>query len=124
MLDLDLFTWWAITITGGSIFLTLVSMYLYVDSATLRKKSEQTGASVINAAKDFVFVWVLLGLLVFYIVSIQIGSAGMFAAGNLLVEAFLTVYLLRNGTKEPRSMQLQDQIKHAENEEIHDENER
>jgi hypothetical protein len=45
---------------------------------------------------DFIFVWVLLGLLIFYIVSINIGSATVFAAGNIFVEALLVAYLLKN----------------------------
>jgi hypothetical protein len=49
--------------------------------------------------KNFMFVWVLLSLLVFYIVSIQIGSAAIFAAGNIVMEVILVIYLIRNRTK-------------------------
>lgn len=102
MPSLDLFTWWAITISGGSIFLTLVSIYLYADTRERRKKSEQTTTNAVNIVKNFAFVWVLLGLLFFYIVSIQIGSAAIFAVGNIFVEALLIVYLLRNRTEKSK----------------------
>jgi O-antigen/teichoic acid export membrane protein len=94
--DFDLFSWWAASISGGSIFLTLVSIYLYSDSKTKRKKSGRTKTRITSVATDFIFVWVLLGLLIFYIVSIDIGSAAIFAAGNILVEGMLVVYLLKN----------------------------
>jgi Flp pilus assembly protein TadB len=102
VLSLDLFTWWAITISGGSIFLILVSIYIYAGTRARRKESRQTVTSVANKVKNFVFVWVLLGLLIFYIVSIQIGSIVIFAAGNILVEALLIIYLLRNRTEKAR----------------------
>jgi hypothetical protein len=96
VLGLDLFQWWAACISGGSVFLTLVSIYLYVNSRARRKSSGQPKASVLKVGGDFIFVWVLLGLLVFYIVSINIGSAVVFAAGNIFVEAILIIYLLKN----------------------------
>jgi cobalamin synthase len=105
--SLDLFTWWAITISGGSIFLTLVSIYLYANTRARRKESEQTTMNAVNRVKDFVFVWVLLGLLIFYIVSIQIGSIVVFAVGNIFVEALLIVYLLRNRTEKSEETQRQ-----------------
>ena len=105
MPGLDLFAWWAITISGGSIFLTLVSIYIYAGTKARRKESGQTTANVVNIVKNFVFVWVLLGLLIFYIVSIQIGSIVIFAAGNILVEVLLIAYLLRNRTKKSEETQ-------------------
>jgi len=50
---------------------------------------------VINVGGNFIFVWILLGLLFFYIFSIKIGSAGIFATGNIVVEAILVLYLMR-----------------------------
>ena len=97
--DLDLFGWWAISISGGSIFLTLVSIYLYADSRKRCKNGEQEPVNIGNLVKNFMFVWVLLSLLVFYIVSIQIGSAAIFAAGNIVMEVILVIYLIRNRTK-------------------------
>jgi hypothetical protein len=96
MSDIDLFAWWAITISAGSIFHTLVSIYLYANTRARREKSERATKNAISLMKNFVFVWVLLGLLIFYIVSIQIGSDIVFAAGNILVEAILIVYLIKN----------------------------
>jgi hypothetical protein len=61
-------------------------------------------------AKDFVFVWILIGLLVLYVVSIGEGSYLLFAAGNVVVEIILIVYTLRsgrspNGSKAPQTGQ-------------------
>ena len=95
MAEIDLFLWWAASISGGSIFLTLVSIYLYVDSRPKRKADSKTKRSF-NVLTDFIFVWVLLGLLVFYIASITIGSAAVFAAGNIVVEILLLIYLMKN----------------------------
>jgi heme A synthase len=97
--ELDLFGWWAISISGGSIFLTLVSIYLYAESRTRRKQSDRKMTKTVTLLKGFIFVWVLLGLLIFYIISVRIGSAAIFAAGNILVEALLIVYLIRNRTE-------------------------
>lgn len=102
MPDIDLFAWWAISISGGSVFLTLVSIYLYRNTRVRRKESNQIKMNIGSLLKDFVFVWVLLGLLVFYIISIQIGSATVFAAGNIFVEALLIIYLLRNRKQKSR----------------------
>lgn len=96
--ELDLFPWWAIIITGGSIFLALVSIYLYTDSRTRTNRRSQGARKKVRLLKSFVFVWVLLGLLIFYIISIRIGSALVFAVGNILVEILLIVYLLKNKT--------------------------
>jgi hypothetical protein len=100
--NFDLFTWWAISISGGIVFLTLVSIYLYAGTKAKRKESQRMKTNIGNLIKDFVFVWVLLGLLIFYIVSIQIGSATVFAAGNIFVEALLIIYLLRNRKEKSR----------------------
>jgi len=101
--DIDLFTWWAISISFSSIFLTLVSVYLYSDSRSRRGKSSQKKNSAFRFGKDFAFVWVLLGLLVFYIYSIQIGAGALseevFAVGNVIVEILLVAYMLKNKMK-------------------------
>jgi len=99
----DLFDWWAATISAGSIFLVLVSIYLYIDSNKRRMESSQAKTSLLNVGYRFVFVWVLLGLLVFYIVSINIGSAAIFAVGNIIVEILLLVYLFKNKQAESSS---------------------
>ncbi len=95
-MELDLFAWWAISISGGSIFLTLVSIYLYVESKTTRRKREKPRSKVVNLVEDFAFIWVLLGLLVFYIISVNVGSAAIFAVGNICVEILLVLYLIRH----------------------------
>jgi len=99
MADLDLFAWWAISISGGSVFLTLVSIYLYADTRKKRKTREEAKTGLGRLIKNFAFVWVLLGLLMFYIVSIDLRSVAVFAAGNIIVEALLIAYLIRNKTK-------------------------
>jgi len=96
--DLDLFTWWALSISGGSIFLTLVSIYLYRNSKTKRNENNRESGTI-RLAKDFIFVWVLLGLLVFYIVSVNIGSSIIFAVGNIVVETILIIYLMKERKK-------------------------
>jgi heme A synthase len=96
---IDLFQWWAATISAGSVFLALVGVYLYVVSRKRRKKSDRRARRFARSLTDFIFVWVLLGLLIFYIVSIEIGSDLVFAAGNIFVEVALIIYLLRNRTR-------------------------
>jgi cobalamin synthase len=105
MLNLDLFAWWAISISGGIAFLVLVSVYLYSNSKSKRKESIKTSVDRGRLGKDFVFVWVLVGLLVFYIVSVNIGSAIIFAAGNITVEAILIIYLVKNRREKPEQKQ-------------------
>jgi hypothetical protein len=90
----ELFTWWAISISFGIAFLIGVSIYLYMNRRVCKDASQQKGAG--RLVKDFIFVWVLLGLLVLYIVSISMGSVVLFAAGNLFFEAILIIYLIRN----------------------------
>jgi Flp pilus assembly protein TadB len=101
MASIDLFQWWAATISAGSVFLTLVGVYLYLESRKRRKEvAGKKARGKRRLLTDFIFVWVLLGLLIFYIVSIDIGSDMIFAAGNILVEVALIIYLLKNKTKD------------------------
>jgi hypothetical protein len=103
MAGLDLFQWWAATITAGSIFLALVGVYLYLDSRKRRRSVHpKRGRTLSQVVTDFVFVWVLLGLLVFYIISIDIGSDLIFAIGNVFVEALLVLYLIVNWKRGPK----------------------
>lgn len=90
----ELFTWWAISISCGITFLIGVSIYLYMNRRVCNDQSQQKGAG--RLVKDFIFVWVLLGLLVLYIVSISMSSGVLFAAGNIFFEAILIIYLIRN----------------------------
>lgn len=103
LVGVDLFQWWAATISAGSVFLSLVGAYLYLESRKSRKEDDVKGTRrLTRSIKDFVFVWVLLGLLIFYIVSIDIGSDWLFAAGNIFVEVLLLLYLLKNRTRDSK----------------------
>jgi uncharacterized membrane protein len=90
----DLLDWWTISISWSTAFLIAVSLYLYWD----RRKRLTEGTRILNriTLRHFVFVWVLAGLLGLYIVSIYRGSSTVFVAGNLVVEAILVVYSVRN----------------------------
>ena len=96
-MEFDLFTWWVISISFSIVFLTLVSIYLYSNS-TCERTREKLKRNANGVATDFIFVWVLISLLIFYIVSVKFGSALMFAAGNIVVEIILIAYLLKNKT--------------------------
>ena len=102
-MTIDLFTWWALSISFSSIFLTVVSIYLFVDTKSRRREGTQKKVNAFGIIKSFVFVWVLLGLLVFYIFSINLGagalSEAVFTGGNIAVEALLVLYLVRNREK-------------------------
>ena len=126
MLTIDLFAWWAISISWSIVFLIVAGFYLYASSRAKRKEDTreeskrkmndehsvrarayktQLKAKAGSIAKDFIFVWILLGLLVFYIFSVQLGTGTLsevvFAVGNIVVEALLVFYLLRNRDKMP-----------------------
>jgi len=88
---------WAICISWSAAFLAVVSIYLYTASRKNRMKNDQTIAGRPRLARDFVFVWILLSLLVLYIVSIDRGSSILFAAGNIIVEAALIAYTVKSG---------------------------
>jgi amino acid transporter len=98
--DIGLFTWYALSISFSSMFLTLVSIYLFLDSKSRRRREGKKKESLFRIFKEFAFVIVLLGLLVFYIFSVQLGAGVLpevvFALGNVVVEALLLLYLLRN----------------------------
>lgn len=99
MEDFILFLEWAVTISAGTVFLLLVSIYLYFDSRHRRRDTKRATRDFGHLVKDYVFVWILVGLLVFYIISIELDSALVFAAGNIAVEALLIAYLIRNKDK-------------------------
>ncbi len=91
----NLIGFWAVCISWSALFLTTVSIYLYMDSRKNRKQdTHATGG--LRVVRDFVFVWVLLGLLGLYIVSIDRGSYILFASGNIVVEALLIAYTVKN----------------------------
>lgn len=100
----DLMLFWAVCISWSALFLTAVSIYLYMDSRKSRTKNRQTKARQFRSAEDFAFVWVLLGLLGLYIASINVGSSIIFAAGNVVVEVILILYTVKSKTsKEPET---------------------
>jgi hypothetical protein len=72
-----------------------IGVYLYTSSRAQRKQGNQKW-SLVKLLKDFTFTWILLGLLVFYIVSIEIGSSTIFAIGNIVFEVILILYGIRN----------------------------
>jgi len=91
----NLLVFWAACISWSALFLTAVSIYLYMDS----RKSRIQGAKATSRfrfVRDFVFVWVLLGLLGLYIVSIDRRSSIVFASGNIVVEVMLIAYIVKN----------------------------
>ena len=97
MLYSDLFSWWIYSISFSIAFLVVVSIYLYTNRC---KEEEKTTA--VTHAKNFAFVWVLVSLLFFYIFSIKIASALVFAAGNIVVEVILIGYLTKEREKRTR----------------------
>jgi hypothetical protein len=96
MLSVDLFAWWAISISWGIVFLIIISVYLYSGSRKKRSEGVRTHGDKGSFVRDFIFVWVLIGLLFFYVISVNVGSSALFAAGNIAVEILLVVYLLKN----------------------------
>jgi hypothetical protein len=94
----DLMLFWAVCISWSALFLTAVSIYLYVDSRKRQGENGQTKAHRLKSVRDFVFVWVLLGLLGLYIASINVGSSIIFATGNVVVEAILVLYTVKSKT--------------------------
>jgi hypothetical protein len=104
MANLDIFGYWELSISFSIIFITLVSIYLYVSSKPKRTATVHEATSALRMGKNFVFVLVLISLLLFYLFSIQLArqsSSGIlpeviFAIGNIVAEAFLIIYLLMN----------------------------
>lgn len=98
MVSFGLFELWEVTITWSIAFLLIVSFYLYGK----RKRPALTEQVRIGHRKfwvDFTFVWVLVFLLVFYIVTIDLRSSVLFAIGNVAVELFLVYYILKSRIK-------------------------
>jgi hypothetical protein len=90
-----LFELWEVTITWSIAFLLLVSFFLY------GKRKRPAGAEHVRVGprkflEDFTFVWVLMFLLAFYIVTIDLRSSVLFAVGNVFVELFLVYYILKS----------------------------
>jgi Flp pilus assembly protein TadB len=126
----NLFAWWALSISWSIAFLIVAGFYLYASSRPKRKEDtqkenkrnmkdehsvearthkNQLKATARSIAKNFIFVWILVGLLVFYIFSVQLGTGALpeavFVAGNIAVEVILVFYLLRNRDRIPTEEQ-------------------
>jgi hypothetical protein len=78
-----------------------IGIYLYTSSRAQRKEGTQKW-SLVKLFKDFTFTWILLGLLIFYIISIKISSLTIFAIGNIMVEVILILYGIRSRGRAPR----------------------
>ena len=87
---LDLFSWWVTSISWSTVFLIIISIYLY------RKSNKISLSNIDRWVKDFMFIWVLISLLIFYIISVNIGSSVIFAAGNIIVEIVLIIYVVKS----------------------------
>ena len=96
MLYSELFGWWISSITFNIVFVIAASIYLYMRKKAPEKVSTGDGR-LVRIVKNFVFVWVLLGLLLFYVYSVGAGSYVIFAAGNIVVEALLALYVIKTG---------------------------
>jgi len=101
-LIINLFTWWIISISWSIAFMIATGIYLYVSSRAERKEDTQK-RSLVKVVKDFTFSWILVGLLIFYIITIYLSSATLFAVGNIVVEVILIVYVVKNGTNKPKT---------------------
>jgi hypothetical protein len=80
--------------------MTAIGIYLYRSSRAERKEDVQKW-SLVKLLKDFTFTWILLGLLIFYIISIEIGSSTIFAIGNIVVELILILYGIKSRGRAP-----------------------
>lgn len=99
MVTLSLFDWYVIAISWSIVFLILVSFFLYSKRKPPLGSSEMH-PSFSKVAGDFVFVWVLIALLFFYIVTVVVKSDILFAVGNVVVELLLIFYIMRNRPKQ------------------------
>ena len=93
----DLFGWWMASITFNIMFVVAASVYLYRRNRPQMPETPTQRGRIVRVVKDFAFVWVLVGLWLFYIYSIGEGSALIFAAGNIAVEVLLVLYVVKNG---------------------------
>ena len=95
----NLFGWWIVSITFNILFVIAASVYLY-GRERKRGPGMPTGKGrIVRVVKDFTFVWILCGLLLFYIYSVGEGSALIFGVGNIAVEILLLFYVVRNGDR-------------------------
>ena len=89
-----MFGWWIWSITFNVSFVMAASIYLYIRRKRPEKEVLRGVAKFVRVLKDFTFDWVLLGLLIFYVYSVGVGSYFLFAAGNVVVEILLIAYVV------------------------------
>jgi energy-converting hydrogenase Eha subunit G len=77
-----------------------IGIYLYTSSRAQRREDTQKW-SLVKLLKDFTFTWILLGLLIFYIVSIKMSAFTIFAIGNIVVEVILILYGIKSRGRAP-----------------------
>ena len=94
--------WWLLP---GCIFF-LLALLETVESQHTQLHGTQLRTKAVSTSKNFIFIWILLGLLVFYIFSVKLGtgkfSEFVFALGNITVEILLIFYLFKNRDKTRR----------------------
>ena len=100
----ELFNWWIFSITFNILFVIAASIYLYVRRKIPEKETLRGAGKLIRRVKDFTFVWVLLGLLAFYVYSVGVGSYILFGTGNIVVEILLILYVVKAG-KPPKAQE-------------------
>ena len=105
-----LYLWWAICISFSILFITLIAVYVYASNKAKRKDEALVPNRVARIVRNFVFVWALIGLLVFYLVSVLIVSILLFAIGNIIVETLLLIYLVINRSKESEIESTQEKV--------------
>jgi peptidoglycan/LPS O-acetylase OafA/YrhL len=93
----DLFSWWIASITFNIMFVIGASIYLYRRGRQRGLETPKGKGRIGRVVKEFAFVWLLLGLWLLYIYSIGEQSALIFAAGNIVMEILLVIYVVRNG---------------------------
>jgi len=98
MVTLSLFDWYVVTISWSIVFLILVSIFLYGKRKPLIG-SQEAPPHLSKVVGDFTFVWVLISLLFFYIVTVVVKSDILFAGGNIIVELVLIIYIMRDRLK-------------------------
>ncbi len=96
MVYADLFGWWIGTISWSIAFPIVVSIYLH--RRRIRSSTAQVRKKV-QWVRDFTFVWFLLGLLIFYIITVSQGSSLEFGIGNIAFELLLITYAFKNRQK-------------------------
>lgn len=83
------------SITFNIMFVVVASIYLYKRRPQRGPRMPMGKEKVAHVVKNFAFVWILLGLWLFYIYSVAEGSALIFGAGNIVVEILLVLYVVK-----------------------------